>query len=70
MPHKQEEVVAGYEGTQLENLLLQLIVEEQMEGLLDDNGFIFQMTDIHSSTGMSMDRMRASRDPMMGVRAV
>jgi hypothetical protein len=34
-------VVDGYEGTQLVNLCLQLILKEEMERLLDDNGFVF-----------------------------
>jgi hypothetical protein len=37
--YNQEEVVAGYEATQPENLLLQLVMKEQMEWLLDNNSF-------------------------------
>jgi hypothetical protein len=36
-----EEVITGYETNQLENLHLQNILEEEMERMLDDNGFVF-----------------------------
>jgi hypothetical protein len=39
--YNKEEVVAGYEDTQLQNIHMQLILEEEMEWMLDNNGFVF-----------------------------
>jgi hypothetical protein len=39
--YKKEEVVAGYENTQPENIHRQLILEEELEWMLDNNSFIF-----------------------------
>jgi hypothetical protein len=39
--YTQDEVIVGYESNKLENLHLQHILEEEMERMLDDNGFAF-----------------------------
>jgi hypothetical protein len=38
---KEEEKVKGYESNQLENVHLQHILEDEMETMLDNNGFVF-----------------------------
>ena len=39
--YTEEEVVLGYENSQRENRNLQLIIEEEMERMLDNNGYVF-----------------------------
>jgi hypothetical protein len=39
--YTQEECIAGYESNKLENMHLRNILEEEMERMMDDNGFVF-----------------------------
>jgi hypothetical protein len=39
--YTQDEVIEGYESNKIENLHLKNIMEEEMERMLDKNGFVF-----------------------------